>query len=112
MQWLARAVPMGPDGSIGFGVAEHGPVPDPPVSARAFGAPFAPSTHWGGGLGKPLSFVARDEINLPRHTISLVSRTAGRALHGPGGARGVSETPVAKMPPFCLKKPLWFIWKI
>jgi hypothetical protein len=42
MQWLARAVHMGPDGSIGFGVAEHGPVPGPPVSALAFGAPFAP----------------------------------------------------------------------
>jgi hypothetical protein len=42
MQWLARAVPMGPDGSIGFGVAEHGPVPGPPVSARVFGAHSLP----------------------------------------------------------------------
>ena len=42
MQWLARAVPMGPDGSIGFGVAEHGPVPGPPVSAQAFGAHSLP----------------------------------------------------------------------
>ena len=42
MQWLARAVPMGPDGSIGFGVAEHGLVPGLPVSARAFGAHSLP----------------------------------------------------------------------
>jgi hypothetical protein len=48
MQWLARALPMGPDGSISFGVAEHGQVPGPPVFALAFGAPFAtdaPSCH-------------------------------------------------------------------
>ena len=43
--WPAQS-PMGPDGSIGFGAAEHGPVPGPPVSARAFGAPFAPKAHF------------------------------------------------------------------
>jgi hypothetical protein len=41
MQWLARAFPMGPDGSTGFGGAERGQVPAPPVFAQAFGAPFA-----------------------------------------------------------------------
>ena len=39
MQWLARAMPMGPDGSIGFGVAEHGPVPgqraEPQIGQRS-----------------------------------------------------------------------------
>jgi len=33
---------MGPDGSLDLGAAERGPVPGPQVSARAFGAPFAP----------------------------------------------------------------------
>ena len=45
MQWLARASPMGPDGLVGFGGAGRGPVAGPPVSARAFGAPFAPNSH-------------------------------------------------------------------
>ena len=33
-------------GSIGFGAAGPGAVPGPPVSARAFGAPFAPKAHF------------------------------------------------------------------
>jgi hypothetical protein len=45
MQWLAHASPMEPDGSVGFGAAGCGPVPGPPVSARAFGAPFAPNAY-------------------------------------------------------------------
>jgi len=40
MQWLARVLPMGPDGSIVFGAAGLGPVPGLPVFALAFGTPF------------------------------------------------------------------------
>jgi SUZ-C motif len=43
MRWLARAAPRGPDGSIGFGVAERGPVPGPPVFALAFGPQVVPT---------------------------------------------------------------------
>jgi hypothetical protein len=45
MQWLARARPMGPDGSDSFGAAALGPVAGPLVSARAFGVPTAPEAH-------------------------------------------------------------------
>jgi hypothetical protein len=37
---------MGSGGSIGFGAAGPGTAPGPPVSARAFGAPFAPKAHF------------------------------------------------------------------
>src|SRR5262249_9228283 len=40
MQWLARVLPMGPDGSVVFGAAGLGPVPGLPVFALAFGTPF------------------------------------------------------------------------
>jgi hypothetical protein len=41
MQWLARAMPTGLDGSIGFGAAGLGPVRGRPVSALVFGMPLA-----------------------------------------------------------------------
>src|SRR5262245_61497770 len=43
MQWLARASPMGPDGSAHRGAAGPGRGGARPVSVRAFGAPVAPS---------------------------------------------------------------------
>jgi hypothetical protein len=45
MRWLARAAPMGPDGSARF---RDGRALGPPVSVRAFGAPLAPDD---GGVG-------------------------------------------------------------
>jgi hypothetical protein len=41
MQWLARASPRGPDGSIGIRAAGLGLVLGRPVSAPAFGMPLA-----------------------------------------------------------------------
>jgi hypothetical protein len=43
MQWLARAAPTGPEGSIGFGAAGRGRVLGPPASALAFGVPVVPN---------------------------------------------------------------------
>src|SRR5215831_18070263 len=45
MQWLGRAVPMGPHGSIGFGAVGLGPVLGHPVFALVFGTPLAPNPH-------------------------------------------------------------------
>ena len=44
MNAVAGAAPRGPEGSIGFGAAERGPVLGPSVSALAFGARFAPNS--------------------------------------------------------------------
>jgi hypothetical protein len=41
MQWLAREVPKALDGSVGYRAAGRGPEPGRPVSAQAFGTPFA-----------------------------------------------------------------------
>ena len=57
------------DGSAGFGAAGFGPVPGPPVSARAFGTPIALSARFLDALS---SIVSRDcyaeEFCLPRDT--------------------------------------------
>jgi hypothetical protein len=64
MQWLARAAPKGPVGLIGHRGAGHGSVAGPPVSARAFGAPLAPTLRVPADLSDPPGPFADPLLNI------------------------------------------------
>src|SRR5262249_9547942 len=81
MQWLARASPVGLDGSGGRRAAGLGPAAGPLVSAQASGAPLAPNALFPGRIEEDAVFDVR---RIP-HSSTKTSAVNPTQRDSPGG---------------------------